>query len=997
MSLRLLQMTHQEPYRWFRHAPHPLNLSNLTSTPAPFLRSGQQGERLYIAIMPVSVATVRALLDNSFTPSATNILEALDHIWSQRDIEIMEAMRSVRQFLDMEAQVADDGELSDEEQFTSAERDLEDAFINDGAEIGGDDHRGSLAFHSIEDGVEEDEFDRLLARLEAQATGPRRPRLDRRLEEEDSMTKLQETIARLPLDTDYPLWRVGCRIGSEDAAVISLLQSAREIHHIRSAFTRGSIRGSIYVEEIMDSALVNLLLSTPGILRNHLGIKREIVDRSHQHELLTMRDVKKDFDAGSWVLIQKGIYKGDVGLVSATFSWGAQVLLIPRLNLQSAKSRKRKSSVLVPPAKLFEPEEARKLISTPIICNADGSYTLGLLKFDHGLLEKEFDFASIANLVMDIPYSHFSMFRSSNHPDIMRARMPRPREWCLQLEEEVLFRTPGIADRPAKWEPAVLKMLGTYDVEAEQSTIKGGHEISRTVRGTWLDIRKSPKIGQFVRVVSGPYLDYTGWVVGVHEDHALITRSSADGLISIVETRAEIPSAPINGKEQRHVPTEDDDLQKDSTETDVGTDAAMSIDSQMTLGNMVVHSEEIAQTLDQSGVTSELEETLITERSLQAEEGEVSGAVVNIATVSNQNNYGADNDKFETVEHFSVYVNLLDTAFSEPLSPLISELNPIEKRPSKHPWCGLEVIIQKYRHARKGETGRIKDVLHHIDNAELQLVIQLTRFNPFAPFQTIVVDYDDVVEMSSFNELVLFLDPGPNFFRPKPKSSLKHIREVLPDVPQTIASGSDTPMYSQESMTLAWDPSSRTPDPAIHSTSLALSDPSESVSSMTETSHSLNPPTCNHVLLNPKLVGISLNVIVDGGQYNKKAVVATTAWEVNNLVLKCKKYSSWTVVDPTWVTPKYANPIHDNGLLVVIKGEHCGKFVRRIHHESLSDNPTVLVAVVTVSKGCVDVLTGERFTLSTDFLCSVPESKKDRDLNSNVMTQLKERYKKKTL
>uniref|UniRef100_A0A8H7XNP3 Chromatin elongation factor SPT5 n=1 Tax=Psilocybe cubensis TaxID=181762 RepID=A0A8H7XNP3_PSICU len=944
-------------------------------------------------------------------------------------------MRNVRQFLDTEAQVADDGELSDDEQLTSAERDLEgelldltvftDAFINDGAEVDGEDHIGSMAFHRPEDDSEEDSFNQLLARLEAQAKGPRQPRPIIRLEEEDRITMLQEKIARLPLENDYPLWRVGCRIGSEDAAVLSLLQTAREIHHIRSAFTRGSIRGSIYVEGIMDPALVNLLLSTPGILRNHLGVKREIVDRNHQHELLTMRDVKKDFEVGTWVLVKKGIYKGDVGLISATFSWGAQVLLIPRLNSQSAKSQKRKSSVLVPPAKLFDPEEARKLISTPIIRNADGSYTLGLLKFDHGLLEKDFDYTSIANSVMDIPYSHFSMFRSTNHPDIMRARMPRPREWCLGLEEEVLFRTPDVANRSAKWEPAVLKKLDTYDVEAEQSTIEGEREIRYSVRGTWLDILKSPKIGQFVRVVSGPYFDHRGWVVGIHGDHALITKSSVHGRISIVETNAETSSTPTNGKEQYPVPTGNDDLRKGSAETDLGT----AVEAQMMPGGIMVHSD-IALTLDESAATLDEEEMSMPGGSscvtgvgkpTAAQESYNQGAVVSTTAASNQFNSGVgDDNKVEIVEHFAVHVNLLDTSFTEPLPlvdvTLLSESDPVHTKFLRHPWTGLEVIIQKHLHPRKGETGRIKDVLHHTDNAGLQLVIQLTRFNPFAPFQTIVVDYDDVVELSTFNELVLFLDPGPKFFRPIPKSSMKHVR-VLPGVPQTIASASGTPMYSEptatpawdpssrtpigtpQSITPAWDPSSRTPDPTAHSpTSLALSDVSTSVSSSSETNcHTTSSSVCEHVLLNPKLVDISLNVVVNGGQFSNKTLVASTVWDANNLVLRCKKYSSWTMVDPAWVTPKYANRIHDNGPLVVIKGEHCGKFVRRIHHEGTSDNPTVLVAVVTRSKDRVDVLTGERFILSTDFLCSVPESKKDRDLNSNVMTQLKDQYKKKIL
>ena len=42
-------------------------------------------------------------------------------------------------------------------------------------------------------------------------------------------------------------------MGLEEEAVFSLLQRATNEHRIRSAFTRGSVRGSIYVESILDA------------------------------------------------------------------------------------------------------------------------------------------------------------------------------------------------------------------------------------------------------------------------------------------------------------------------------------------------------------------------------------------------------------------------------------------------------------------------------------------------------------------------------------------------------------------------------------------------------------------------------------------------------------------------------------------------------------------------------------------------------------------------
>ena len=48
-------------------------------------------------------------------------------------------------------------------------------------------------------------------------------------------------------------------MGLEEEAVFYLLQRATSDHQIRSAFTRGSVRGSIYVEGILDANMISLL------------------------------------------------------------------------------------------------------------------------------------------------------------------------------------------------------------------------------------------------------------------------------------------------------------------------------------------------------------------------------------------------------------------------------------------------------------------------------------------------------------------------------------------------------------------------------------------------------------------------------------------------------------------------------------------------------------------------------------------------------------------
>jgi len=79
---------------------------------------------------------------------------------------------------------------------------------------------------------------------------------------------------------------------------------------------------------------------------------------------------------------------------------------------------------------------------------------------------------------------------------------------------------------------------------------------------------------------------------------------------------------------------------------------------------------------------------------------------------------------------------------------------------------------------------------------------------------------------------------------------------------------------------------------------------------------------------------------------------------------------------------------------MVVKGEHCGKYVRRIHHRYHEDNGNkqalMILAVVEKVDGAADTLTGEQFDLGPDSLCIAVETKEDAKLNTNLMNSLRE-------
>ena len=143
--------------------------------------------------------------------------------------------------------------------------------------------------------------------------------------------------------------------------------------------------------------------------------------------------------------------------------------------------------------------------------------------------------------------------------------------------------------------------------------------------------------------------------------------------------------------------------------------------------------------------------------------------------------------------------------------------------------------------------------------------------------------------------------------------------------------GNATPM-PEPSLLLspAWDPSSRTPQPNYDNVELAS--PSPPVDAFDSAP--------GHALLDLWLLDAWLRVFVTGGKYNKRELTASVHLIEGQLTIWHHFYKSWEALLPEWLTLKYPNPTRDNGLLVIIKGIHCGKYVRRIHHRK-TDSPSL--------------------------------------------------------
>lgn len=224
----------------------------------------------------------------------------------------------------------------------------------------------------------------------------------------------------------------------------------------------------------------------------------------------------------------------------------------------------------------------------------------------------------------------------------------------------------------------------------------------------------------------------------------------------------------------------------------------------------------------------------------------------------------------------------------------------------------------------------------------------------------------------------LFIPKNRTFQHPKSWPSLVH-QPGWSHTPVVCNSpGYITPMPEpSESMSLspAWDPSSSTP----------RHEPDPNRSSPDHPSQE----SIQHVLLNPQLINIRLRVVVTGGKYTQRELIVLVCQSTNgSLTIRHPIYNTLEFLEPKWVTLKHPNPTRDNGLLVIVEGNHCGKFVWRIYHRYADQKALVLVGVVNRVAGQTDTLTGEKLELDSSALCVCEESKEEKKLNVSLMDTL---------
>ena len=274
------------------------------------------------------------------------------------------------------------------------------------------------------------------------------------------------------------------------------------------------------MEANLDADMISLLNFTPGIIRKRSGIVRQLIDPSDWVKLLTMQDPISVVEAGQWIQVRKGVYKGDLGFVTCVEAWGAQVLVVPRLKIptpQADTSLKRKRTAIKPEPRLFNLATFSSIQRQPKL-QYDGSYTFRGLVFHHGLLRLKLDLHSISPISEGIPSRILGLFKLSSHPAVVGSKFPRPEEWIFEEGERVMIVS-------SEKEGTIAAVESTH-LKVDLATNEGIKFVS------WYNVRKVFSPGEFVSVMSGPSRGTRGWVERIADDTVYILEYKEEGNVS---------------------------------------------------------------------------------------------------------------------------------------------------------------------------------------------------------------------------------------------------------------------------------------------------------------------------------------------------------------------------------------------------------------------------------------------------------------------------------
>jgi transcription elongation factor len=263
----------------------------------------------------------------------------------------------------------------------------------------------------------------------------------------------------------------------------------------------------------MDTPVQQLLRLVPGLLFSggrsyfdNVPVGHLIYDQVPPSDVIATLTpltppLSKPYEAGKWVKVLRGLYKGDIGIISSVGSTGcATVLLVPRLQ-PPIKGLKRKR-IHRPSPQLFDPQVVKAAFDKKPVPGGDHIWRFNGSTFDHGLLRKKVKPGSAVPDVL-VPSDVGILFALSKHPIcgcMLRDMFPRPLEWDFSPRDKVI-----LVSGSREGQKAIVTAVEEHTLEVELST-------GEVTSVSWSAAQKDIGIGTFIKVLHGTHSGETGWV-----------------------------------------------------------------------------------------------------------------------------------------------------------------------------------------------------------------------------------------------------------------------------------------------------------------------------------------------------------------------------------------------------------------------------------------------------------------------------------------------------
>ncbi|KAH9481212.1 Protein RNA-directed DNA methylation 3 [Psilocybe cubensis] len=449
----------------------------------------------------------------------------------------LNAPRNVARFLDVEAGVDDGEEVdsneeeSDQELESCAYREshpyktIPDDFLDEQEVDGLDVRPRSLDEYAQ---TNDEALEALLLRSKERSRAESNRRKSNTVDAEAEDDIFSASFLPALTATDYPLWKVTCRVGREELAVASLLFSTQDKHKIRSVFAIEKMKGCIFLEALWNLDTVDLLKKTPGVLITKRGVQESLVSPDDYREILRGQGKISSAKPGSWVAIAKGAYRGDVALVKETEGRLVRLLMLPRLPLPGTnKANKRRKTERAGDSVLWTKTQWSEWLDSQgrfdqVVEHTAHCWQIGNILFENGLMLQDFGQDSINVVVEEMPFRYFQLFQQSTHSSLDSSYMLRPSEWKFEPGERILVA----GDEGSQSREASVAVIHPYYLEVAYQT-HDSPKITDTALVPWIRVTKLFQLGDYVSVQSGENQGTEGW---------LIAKTDASVVIGLIDS-----------------------------------------------------------------------------------------------------------------------------------------------------------------------------------------------------------------------------------------------------------------------------------------------------------------------------------------------------------------------------------------------------------------------------------------------------------------------------